>query len=43
MQPDAIKALKIAALQNNTTASAIVAEAVSSWLRMHGRRRVPRT
>lgn len=33
MRPETIKALKIAALENDTTASAIVADAVSSWLR----------
>lgn len=32
MFPEAIKALKIAALQLDTTASAIVSEAVSAWL-----------
>jgi hypothetical protein len=33
MLPGTIKALKIAALQLDTTASAIVSEAVSAWLR----------
>lgn len=32
MRPEAIKALKFAALEDDTTASAIVAMAVSSWL-----------
>jgi hypothetical protein len=39
MQPASIKALKIAALEHDTTASAIVAEAVSTWLRNQGRRK----
>ena len=39
MQPESIKALKIAALEHDTTASAIVAEAVSTWLGTHGKRR----
>jgi hypothetical protein len=33
MPPASIKALKIAALEHDTTASAIVTEAVSLWLR----------
>jgi hypothetical protein len=32
MRPESIKALKIAALEHDTTASAIVAEAVTFWL-----------
>jgi hypothetical protein len=32
MLPDAIKALKIAAVEQDTTASAIVTEAVTMWL-----------
>lgn len=32
MRPESIKALKIAALEHDTTASAIVADAVASWL-----------
>lgn len=32
MRPEAIKALKMAALEDDTTASAIVGDAVSSWL-----------
>ena len=32
MRPESIKALKIAALEDDTTASAIVAAAVASWL-----------
>jgi hypothetical protein len=39
MLPDAIKALKIAALQLDTTASAIVSEAVSAWLETIAKRR----
>jgi len=39
MQPEAIKALKIAALQHDTTASAIVSEAVSAWLDAIAKRR----
>ena len=35
MRPEAIKALKISALENDTTASAIVADAVAFWLRSH--------
>jgi hypothetical protein len=33
MRPESIKALKMAALEHDTTASAIVADAVASWLR----------
>jgi len=39
MQPEAIKALKIAALQYDTTASAMVSEAVSAWLDAIAKRR----
>lgn len=38
MLPEAIKALKIAALQLDTTASAIVSEAVSAWLQTTAKR-----
>jgi hypothetical protein len=38
MLPDAIKALKIAAVEQDTTASAIVTEAVTIWLRNAARR-----
>ena len=38
MLPDAIKALKIAAVEQDTTASAIVTEAVTVWLRNAARR-----
>ena len=38
MLPEAIKALKIAALQLDTTASAIVSDAVSTWLRTTAKR-----
>jgi len=38
MRPEAIKALKIAALEDDTTASAIVATAVSAWLQLRGKR-----
>lgn len=37
LRPESIRTLKIAALENDTTASAIVAEAVDGWLRAHGR------
>ena len=37
LRPESIKALKIAALENDTTASAIVGESVESWLRANGR------
>ena len=37
LRPEAIKALKIAALEGDTTASAIVAETVDAWLRANGR------
>ena len=37
LRPEAIKALKFAALDGDTTASAIVAGAVDSWLRGNGR------
>jgi len=39
MQPAEIKALKIAALEHDTTAAAIVGEAVSTWLRTQHKRR----
>lgn len=38
LRPQSIKALKIAALENDTTASAIVADAVESWLRAQSKR-----
>jgi hypothetical protein len=38
MLPDTIKALKIAAVERDTTASAIVAEAVTIWLKNAARR-----
>jgi len=38
MLPDAIKALKIAAVEQDTTASAIVTEAVTMWLKNAARR-----
>jgi hypothetical protein len=38
MLPDAIKALKIAAVEQDTTASAIVTEAVTLWLKNFARR-----
>jgi hypothetical protein len=38
MLPDAIKALKIAAVEQDTTASAIVTEAVTMWLNNTARR-----
>ena len=37
LRPEAIKALKMAALEGDTTASAIVASAVEGWLRGNGR------
>ena len=37
LRPEAIKALKMAALEDDTTASAIVASAVEGWLRGTGR------
>jgi hypothetical protein len=37
MRPESIRALKIAALEDDTTASAIVAEATDAWLRSRGR------
>ena len=37
MPPLLIKSVKIAALERDTTASAIVIEAVDSWLRLHTR------
>jgi hypothetical protein len=37
LRPEAIKALKMAALEGDTTASAIVASAVDGWLRGNGR------
>ena len=37
LRPEAIKALKIAALEHDSTASAIVAQSVDTWLRAHGR------
>lgn len=39
LRPEAIKALKMAALGDDTTASAIVAEAVQTWLRDRGKGR----
>lgn len=38
MFPDAIKALKIAAVEHDTTASAIVTDAVVLWLKNAARR-----
>ena len=38
LRPEVIKAVKIAALEHDTTASAIVAHAVSSWLRARSKR-----
>jgi len=38
MLPEDIKALKIAAVEQDTTASAIVADAVTRWLAQVGRR-----
>ena len=37
MLPESIKALKIAAVEQDTTASAIVTAAVDAWLRKAGR------
>ncbi len=37
LRPEAIKSLKMAALEGDTTASAIVAAAVDGWLRANGR------
>ena len=37
LRPESIKALKIAALENDTTVSAIVADQADAWLRAHGR------
>ena len=37
LRPDAIKALKIAALEHDTTVSSILAEQADSWLRAQGR------
>ena len=37
LRPEAIKALKMAALEGDTTASAIIAETVDAWLRTNGR------
>ena len=37
LRPESIKALKMAALEHDTTASAIVAESVDAWLRTQGR------
>jgi hypothetical protein len=37
MLPDSIKALKIAAVEQDTTASAIVTAAVESWLKKAAR------
>jgi hypothetical protein len=39
LRPESIRALKIAAVENDTTASAIVAEAVSSWLSAREKRK----
>jgi antitoxin-like ribbon-helix-helix protein len=39
LRPESIRALKIAAVENDTTASAIVAEAVSSWLSARDKRK----
>jgi hypothetical protein len=39
LRPESIKALKFAALEEDSTASAIVAEAVSTWLEARVRRR----
>jgi hypothetical protein len=39
MRPEDIKALKIAALEDDTTASAIVGTAVSLWLRTRRKRK----
>ena len=37
LRPEVIKALKISALEDDTTASAVVADAVSVWLRSRSR------
>ena len=37
LRPESIKALKIAALENDTTVSAIVADQTDAWLRSQGR------
>lgn len=37
LRPEAIKGLKIAALENDTTVSAIVADQMDAWLRTQGR------
>ena len=37
LRPESIKALKIAALENDTTVSAIVADQTDAWLRAQGR------
>ena len=37
LRPEAIKALKITALERDTTASAIMTEALELWSRAHGR------
>ena len=37
LRPEAIRALKIAALEHDTTVSAIVADQADAWLRAHGR------
>lgn len=37
LRPEGIKELKLAALDGDTTASAIVAEAVNGWFQRHGR------
>ena len=37
LRPESIKALKITALERDTTASAIMTEALDLWSRAHGR------
>ncbi len=37
LQPESIKALKMAALEADTTASAIMADMLGAWLRTQGR------
>lgn len=37
LRPEGIKELKLAALDGDTTASAIVADAVNAWFQRHGR------
>ena len=37
LRPESIKALKIAALEKDTTVSAIIAEQADAWLRAQGR------